>query len=49
MINYINYFKKGGIHIKPKNKGKFTETKKMESYKKHSIGGIINYFNYFKQ
>lgn len=28
MINYIEYFKKGGIHIKPENKGKFTETKK---------------------
>ena len=24
----IFYFKKGGIHIKPENRGKFTETKK---------------------
>ena len=27
-INYLSYFKSGGIHIKPENKGKFTETKK---------------------
>lgn len=27
-INYLNYFKKGGIYIKPENRGKFTETKK---------------------
>lgn len=26
--NYIIYFAKSGIHIKPENKGKFTETKK---------------------
>ena len=23
-LNYLNYLKKGGIHIKPENKGKFT-------------------------
>lgn len=28
MINYINYFKKGGIYIKPENRGKFNATKK---------------------
>ena len=27
MLNYINFFKYGGIHINPKNKGKFTKTK----------------------
>jgi len=29
MINYIEYFRNGNkIHIKPENRGKFTETKK---------------------
>lgn len=27
-LNYLSYFKNGGIHIKPENKGKFTATKK---------------------
>jgi len=28
MTNYLEYFKKGGIHIKPENKGKFTKSAK---------------------
>lgn len=27
-LNYLSYFKKGGIYIKPENRGKFTATKK---------------------